>query len=175
MGEGEKQGIKKIAKAIDTINKNTKGCKVTICLETTAGGGTQIGGKFEHLQAILNLVKHPDRVKTCLDTCHISVAGYDMTSQDKAKQVFTQYDNTVGFDNLAVFHLNDAKDPPGSKRDRHEHIGEGTVGKHAFQYIMNVKQFQNCPMILETPKKTNDKGTLWDKINLNRLRRMAIG
>ncbi len=169
---GLEAGIKRIAKGIDEIIRRTKGFQAKILLETTVGAGAQIGGKFEHLAAIRDLVKIPERVGTCVDSCHISAAGYDISTEMKAKAVFQEYDSVVGFDNLQCFHLNDSKEPIGSRKDRHEHIGKGFVGKGGFVYIVNEVRFRSLPMILETDKKPTPKGTPMDVVNIRRLKKM---
>ncbi len=171
-GEGREGGIERIAKSINQVNKSTAGYTAMILLETTVGSGNLLGGTFEDLADIRNLVKDPHRVGTCLDTCHISAAGYDISTKTKAQAVFKKYDQIVGLNNLQCFHLNDSKEPIGSKRDRHEHIGDGFVGKAGFEYIMNEGRFARLPMILETAKNETPKGTPMDLVNIRRLKRM---
>lgn len=172
LGEGLEGGIRRIAKAIDTVVKRTSGFRTLILIETTVGGGNLIGGEFEHLAEIRKRVREPRRVATCLDTCHISAAGYDISTRTKAAGVFSHFDRVVDLDNLRCFHLNDSKEPIASRRDRHEHIGDGYVGRGGFEFIMNEKKFSTRPMILETAKTTTAKGTPMDTVNIRRLRRM---
>jgi len=172
LGEGLENGIRRIVKAIDTVVKRTAGFRTLILLETTVGSGNLIGGEFEHLAEIRKRVREPKRVATCLDTCHISAAGYDISTGKKAAHVFRNFDRVVGLNNLRCFHLNDSKEPIASRRDRHEHIGDGYVGRGGFEFIMNEKKFSTRPMILETAKTVTAKGTPMDAVNLRRLRRM---
>lgn len=172
-GEGTKTGINLICKSLNEIIRHTSGYETLICLETTAGSGNQLGGDFEHISSIREKVKITERVAACFDTCHVTAAGYDMSTSTKAKKVFAEFDNIIGLDNLVCFHLNDSKEPIGSKKDRHEHIGDGYVGRAAFEFIVNERRFQQCPMILETKKGTTDKGTAWDTVNLRRLSKLV--
>lgn len=169
---GERAGLARIVKALDAIIRRTRGCEVVICLETTVGAGSQLGGRFEHLAEILDGVRDPDRVGTCLDTCHVTAAGYDLSTLPKARGVFDLFDDLVGLKNLHCIHINDSKEPIGSHRDRHAHIGDGHVGISAFRFIVNCPRLQEIPAILETKKGTTAKGTPWDVVNLRRLRRL---
>lgn len=171
-GEGLGSGIQRIARGMDEVIKRTAGYHTTVLLETTVGSGNLIGGRFEELAAIRKLLKKPDRVRTCLDTCHISAAGYDISTRRKAEAVFREFDHIVGLNNLQCLHLNDSKEPIGSRRDRHEHIGDGFVGKGGFEFIMNKGSFARLPMILETAKNETPKGTPMDLVNIRRLKRM---
>ncbi len=173
-GFGEEVGIKRIIKGLNKVIANTKGYNTRICLENTAGGGNLLGGDFAHLGHAKQGVKTPERVGYCFDTCHAAVMGYDMTTIEKAATVLQQFDDDAGLDHLLCFHLNDSKDPIGSHRDRHNHIGDGHVGKTAFEYILNCTRFEGVPMILETPKGETDKGTPWDRVNLQRLKRLIV-
>ncbi len=170
---GVEAGIRTIIKAVNEITRRTSGFRTMILLETTVGNGNQIGGTFEELAAIRAEVKNPNRVGICVDTCHIAAAGYDISTDNKVRAVFRDFDRIIGLTNLRCFHLNDSKEPIGSRRDRHEHIGEGHVGKSGFRYIMNQAKFAELPMILETPKTTTAKGTPMDAVNVRRLRRMV--
>ncbi|MFG0328865.1 MAG: deoxyribonuclease IV [Phycisphaerales bacterium] len=171
-GAGEAVGIARIVAAIDEIIERTPESSTQILLETTVGGGAQIGGRFEHLAEIRGRVAHPERVVTCVDTCHITAAGYDISTLKKAAGVFEEFDRVVGLSQIRCFHLNDSKTPLGSHRDRHEHIGDGYVGRPGFEYIVNHPDFQDIPMILETEKGETEKGTPLDTVNLRRLRRL---
>ncbi|MBL1216182.1 MAG: deoxyribonuclease IV [Planctomycetes bacterium] len=173
-GEGEKWGIKRVGAALTEVISRTPGSGCRICLETTAGSGNLLGGRFEHLAGIRQAVgsRKRGRIGTCFDTCHVSAAGYDMSRPGLADEVIRRYDDVIGLDTLGCFHLNDSKEPIGSRRDRHEHIGEGYVGKAAFCAIMADRRFRDVPKILETPKGETEKGTPWDTVNIRRLRRM---
>ncbi|MCI0632294.1 MAG: deoxyribonuclease IV [Phycisphaerales bacterium] len=168
----ESAGLKRIAKALNQIHRDLPGYRTITCLETTVGSGTNLGYSFHQLACIRSLVKHPERVGFCLDTCHVTAAGYDMSTQAKAHAVLQEWDEICGFQTLRVFHLNDSVKPCGSRRDRHAHIGAGCCGRSCFQVILNHPAFRTVPKLLETPKGVNDKGVKWDLVNLRRLRRM---
>lgn len=173
-GEGEAFGVARIAEALNTVLARTAGGSSIICLETTVGGGAQIGGRFEHLAAIRDRVAVPERVGVCLDTCHIAAAGYDISTTEKAASVFDEFDRVVGLEVLHCIHVNDSREPIGSHRDRHAHIGEGHVGKAGFAFVMCHPRFAQVPKILETPKDETAKGTPYDVVNLRRLRKMML-
>ena len=165
MGRGEEQGVRRIARAIDQIHQ--KDWKVRIALETTAGQGTSVGYRFEHLRDIIGAVRQPDRLAVCMDTCHIFAAGYDIREEEDYQKTMESFDQTVGLDKLRIFHFNDSKRGWGSRVDRHEHIGRGEIGTSAFASILNDERLTGVPKILETPKgKTHRE----DKRNLKVLR-----
>ena len=121
---------------------------VTICLETMAGKGSEIGTTFEQLETILSSLKHPERYGICLDTCHLNDAGYDVTDFDG---ILDQFDHCIGLSNLRVIHLNDSKNPKGAHKDRHENIGFGTIGFDALHAVAVNPRVEAIPKILETP------------------------
>jgi len=168
--EGEEIGLKKISKAFNSILKETKGYKTIILLETTAGQGTNLGYKFEHLKTIIDNISEPERMGVCLDTCHVFAAGYKITTKSGYEETMYQFDKLVGIDKLRMFHMNDSKTPFGSRVDRHEHIGVGNIGKNAFKFILNDPRFADRAMVLETPK--GDDFVKNDLRNLNLLRSM---
>ncbi|KAI5160903.1 hypothetical protein NEAUS03_1396 [Nematocida ausubeli] len=136
----------------DNINKAHNSTKeVIVVIENMAGQGNTVGSKFKELRMIIDGVTNKDRIGVCLDTCHLFGAGYDITTKEKFKKVMDEFDNVVGIEYLKGVHLNDSKEPLGSKRDRHESIGKGLIGLEAFSYIMNTSIFNGIPMILETP------------------------
>ena len=139
-----------------------------VLLELTAGAGTSVGGSFEDLGSIVESIPEPhrERVGVCIDTCHAWVAGYDLQSDFKG--VWLRADDTFGADRIELFHLNDAKTPFGSRLDRHENIGEGTMGLAPFRHLMNAERFRTVPKILETPK--GDDAARADRANLAVLR-----
>ena len=145
----EEECIARIAESINMILDKTEG--VTAVIENTAGQGTNIGYRFEHLAAIIDKVEDKSRVGVCLDTCHSFAAGYDLSSTEGCKKVFEEFDKIVGFKYLRGMHLNDAKKPLGSKVDRHESLGEGEIGWECFKFIMQDARFEGIPLILETP------------------------
>lgn len=152
MGAGEKEGIKRIAESLNLIHEETTGYRVKSVIETTAGQGTAIGYRFEHLQQIIDLVEQRERMAVCVDTCHIFAAGYDIVTEAGYEQTFREFDSIIGLHRLVAFHVNDAKRERGSRVDRHEHIGKGMIGKAGFRLLMNDNRFRNIPKILETPK-----------------------
>ena len=151
-GTGEDEGIKRVVESLNIAHEKTKGFKVLSVVETSAGQGTAIGYKFEHLEKIINGVDKPERMAVCIDTCHIFAAGYDIRTEETYAATFQEFENIIGLDRLAAFHFNDSKKEFGSHGDRHEHLGKGMIGAAGFSYLMNDKRFANTPKILETPK-----------------------
>lgn len=139
-----------------------------VLLELTAGTGTSIGGSFEDLSLVIEAVPEPHRTRlgVCFDTCHAWVAGLDL--RDDFEGVWMRADDTFGVHRVELFHLNDAKTPFGSRRDRHENIGEGTMGLEPFRQLMNAERFRDVPKVLETPK--GNDGVTADRTNLAVLR-----
>ena len=152
VGAGEKDGIKLIAESLNIVHDKTKNFKVNSMLEATAGAGTAIGYRFEQLREIIDLVDDKERMSVCIDTAHIFAAGYDIKNSKNYKNVIKEFDNIIGLERLKCFHMNDSKKELGSRRDRHEHIGKGFIGKEGFSNIMNDKRLKKIPKILETPK-----------------------
>ena len=152
MGEGEERGIHRVAQALDQIYQEVGMFNVRIALETTAGQGTSLGYRFEHLRDIIGFCHYSTSVFICVDTCHIFAAGYDIRVEKDYKSIMKTFDQVVGIDCIKVFHLNDSKKELGSRVDRHDHIGEGMIGKSAFAWILNDRCFKQVPKILETPK-----------------------
>ncbi len=167
MESGEEAGIARIVAALDIVHDRLPDARVKITLETTAGQGTNLGYRFEHLAAMIAGVKAGDRLAVCFDTCHVLAAGYDFRTPTGYTEVFRQFDNVIGLDRLAVFHFNDSQKDAGSRRDRHEAIGDGFVGLEGFRLILNDPRFAEIPMLLETPKSEDMHE---DKENLARLR-----
>jgi len=137
-----------IAESINTVLDKTDG--VTIVLEATAGQGTNIGGRFEHLAGIIDKVDDKARIGVCIDTCHIFAAGYDIRDAKSYELTMREFDDIIGFKYIRGLHLNDAKKPLGSRIDRHESIGKGHLGADAFRLLMEDKRFDGVPCILET-------------------------
>jgi deoxyribonuclease-4 len=152
MGAGEDDGLRRVARAIDEIQQRTRDLGVTIDLETTAGQGTSLGHRFEHLQAILSLVAEPSRIGICVDTCHIFAAGYSLHPPERYHETIGQLEETVGLGRVRVWHLNDSCRDCGSRVDRHAAIGAGKMGLEPFRNLVNDGRFRHLPMILETPK-----------------------
>jgi deoxyribonuclease-4 len=170
LGTGEKEGIKKIAHSIDWLHQKTKGYKVKICLETTAGQGSAIGYRFEQLQGIIEQVKDNQRVGVCYDTCHTFAAGYDLRNKRVYDETFKEFDKVIGLSRLKVIHVNDSMKDFGSRVDRHQHIGEGKIGLEGFRLLMNDQRWEEISKILETPK---EGGTAKDIRNLGVLRSLV--
>jgi deoxyribonuclease-4 len=168
----ERQGLGRIVKAVDRALKRTQGAKVELWLETTAGQGTNLGHRFEHLGEILSRVAANDRVGVCIDSCHIFAAGYPIKRPDDYRSTMEEFDRVVGLERVRAFHLNDSKRELGSRVDRHEHIGEGCLGREPFRNILTDSRFADLPMYLETPKGERN-GKPLDAINLGKLRRMV--
>jgi deoxyribonuclease-4 len=165
---GERAGIRRIVSSLDALHDECPGFRVKIALETSAGSGAHLGARFEHLQEILEAVKQPERMAVCFDTCHVFAAGYDLRKAKSYETTMEMFHHCIGFERLAVIHLNDSRHPLGSRKDRHEHIGEGAIGAQAFKRIMRDPRFLNVPKIIETPKG-RDQGEM-DPVNLGRLR-----
>ena len=147
VGAGAEAGIAQICKGLnEVLNEDTP---VFIALETMAGKGTEIGRSFEELKAIYNGCNHPDKLRVCFDTCHTSDAGYDV--REDFASVIEQFDRIIGKDQIAVFHINDSKNPQGAHKDRHENIGFGEIGYDCLRNIVYNKDFEAIPKILETP------------------------
>ena len=161
-GFGEQKGMKKIVKALKTTIHATKNSTVKILLENTAGQGSSVGYRFEHLRQILRGVDSP-RIGVCFDTCHAFAAGYDIRTKCGFETTMEELDNIVGLKNLHAIHMNDSRGALGSNLDRHEHIGNGKLGLEPFRQIMNT--FTHIPKVIETPKKDN-----MDVVNLEILR-----
>ena len=172
LGKGEEWGITKIAESISWLHAQAEGFNVKITLETTAGQGSNLGYRFEQIVSMIEQSSRPDKLAVCLDTCHIFAAGYDITTEETYDKTISEFDRIIGLDRLAVIHFNDAKKGLGTRIDRHEHIGEGVIGKKPFGFFMRDKRFEKIPKILETPK--GDDGEM-DKINLAILRKLAGG
>lgn len=145
-----------------------------ILLETTAGQGTAIGWRFEHIRGILDHVAEADHLGVCLDTCHLFAAGYDFRTAEGYGAMMQELDRAIGVARVRCIHMNDSKCELGSRVDRHEHIGKGKIGKSGFANFLNDPRFAGVPMILETPKGVDGRGTDLDKVNLKRLRGLLI-
>lgn len=152
VGSGEEVGLKRIANAFNMLFDKLPDNKTTVCLETTAGQGSNLGYKFEQLAEIIEMVEDKERIGICLDTCHIFAAGYPIQKEEEYKATMKEFDRILGLARLKVIHFNDSKKGLGSKVDRHTHIGQGELGLEPFRHIMNDKRLQKIPKILETPK-----------------------
>ena len=170
LGAGEEAGLERIIESIDRVLSGIPKIKTRIALETTAGQGSCLGSKFEHLAYIISRVREPQRLCICLDTAHIFAAGYDIGSEEGIRKTFREFDRVIGRDRLAAIHVNDSKAVRGSRVDRHEHIGKGKIGLEAFRFIMRDRRFRKIPKVLETPK---GKDLREDVENLKTLRILA--
>jgi deoxyribonuclease-4 len=173
VGSGEEAGLKRFAQALDEVHQRCAEFRVRILLETTAGQGSCLGYRFEHLARILELVAEPERLGICLDTCHVFAAGYDLAPKRAYQATMRNFDRLLGLERLRAFHLNDSLKPQGSRLDRHAHIGTGCLGLEAFRLLVNDRRFQDRPMVLETPKEETAQGPM-DAINLQTLRGLVI-
>lgn len=171
---GEEAGLARVALALDEVHGRCPGFRVQVLLETTAGQGTTLGHRFEHLARIIAQVAAPARLGVCLDTCHVFAAGYALAPEAEYQATMNAFDAVIGLKRLRVFHVNDSLKPFGSRVDRHAHIGQGHIGLDAFRWLVNDPRFRDRPMILETPKEDADDRDM-DAINLATLRGLAGG
>ena len=155
MGAGETAGLQRVAQSLGEVLTATPDSRVRIALETTAGQGTCLGHRFEHLAGIIQLVGDAPRLAVCVDTCHIFAAGYDIRTARAYKMTMTQFDRIIGCERVVAFHLNDSKTPFNSRVDRHEHIGNGHLGLGAFRHVLRDPRWDGLPMVLETPKSAD--------------------
>jgi deoxyribonuclease-4 len=167
----EEAGLSRIIQALDEVHRQTTGIAACCLLETTAGQGSNLGWRFEHLAEIIDGAKDPDRLGVCFDTCHVFAAGYPMETEKEYKATMRKLNATVGVKKVRAFHLNDSKKELGSRVDRHEHIGQGHLGLEPFRHLLNDRRFKKVPMYLETAKGERGK-TPWDVVNLRTLRKL---
>ncbi len=152
VGQGMEAGIQKIAEIMNDIMMS--GQNTVVLLETMAGKGTEVGGRFEELREIIDRVTLSDKVGVCMDTCHVSDAGYDIIHD--LDGVFMEFDRIIGLDRLKAFHINDSVNPSGARKDRHARIGEGLIGFDAIVRFINHPVVKGRPCILETPNDELD-------------------
>ena len=167
LGSGEPAGLRAVAGSLNRTLEQNREVRTRILLETTAGQGSHLGHRFEHLAEILSLLEESERVGVCVDTCHVFAAGYDLRDAAGYRRTLDELDRVVGLGRVKAFHLNDSKRELGSRVDRHEHIGEGRIGVEGFRLLVNDRRFARTPMILETPGGETHYGK-----NLNRLRQL---
>jgi deoxyribonuclease IV len=151
LGAGEEVGLARVAAALGELHHRTPGFHARILIELTAGQGTCLGCSFEHLQRLLEETPHGERLGICFDTCHAHAAGHDLTTDAGYDAVWNDLDHRVGLSSIKAFHLNDSKTALGSRVDRHQEIGDGTMGLHPFWRLVNDPRFATVPGILETP------------------------
>jgi len=168
LGAGEEEGVRRVSLAVDSAMRG-HGRGVRLLLETTAGQGTNLGHRFEQIGAMIRGARSKRRLGVCFDTCHAYAAGYGLTSRADYDATFADFERHIGLARLHAFHLNDSKHDRGTRRDRHEDIGQGTLGHGPFRRLLNDPRFFEVPMVLETPKGDADEG---DRKNLACLRAM---
>ncbi len=154
----KEQCISFIADSINWVLSQTSG--VMAIIENTAGQGTNLGYSFHQLRDIIDQVDDKNRVGVCIDTCHAYSAGYDIKTEEGFKNVFQKFEEIIGFEYLKGMHLNDSKKEIGSRVDRHDNLGKGTLGLDVFSFIMNDDRFDGIPLILETPDDNLWKGEI---------------
>ncbi len=165
----EAEGLERVAAALDIVDAATEDLAVGTLLELTAGQGSCLGWKFEHLAEIIRRVRRPERLAVCFDTCHVFAAGYPLSPKADYLATLRELDKLVGLERVRAFHLNDSKGALGSRIDRHDHIGRGKIGLEAFSLLLNDRRFRNTPMYLET-RKEREAGEEMDLVNLRTLR-----
>jgi len=186
-GSGEATGLARVAAALDRLHRERPASpgrspgapgrspeRCRILLETTTGAGSTLGGRLEHLKYLVETCEAGDRLGIAIDTCHLFVAGYDLRTQSAVDETLGKIDEAVGLARVGVVHVNDAKGALGSRRDRHEHIGRGRIGREGFRALVNHPALAALPFILETPKR-DALGREMDPVNLRTLRRLAKG
>jgi deoxyribonuclease IV len=169
----ELAGLKRIAKSIDRLHAELKGYRVKIALETTTGSGTNLGYAFHHLGRIRGMVKAPERIAFCIDTCHVFAAGYEVSTPAKARATLERFDREAGLAHVAAIHVNDSEAPFASRKDRHAHIGEGLCGDAWFRAVLRHPVLAEVPKVLETEKGDAPEGRPWDAVNADRLAALA--
>lgn len=165
-GEGEEKGLKRLTKSTRSVLAETPE-DVSLAMETTAGTGSSLGYRFEHLAEVLEGCGWPERLVVCLDTCHVFAAGYDIRTEEGYEAMIEEFGSLVGLERIVCIHANDSLHPFGSRKDRHAHIGEGEIGPEAFRRIVNDPRLAHAPLIVETP----DAETMHE-VNVRRLTEM---
>jgi deoxyribonuclease-4 len=172
VGHGDDEGLARVIEALDELLDRTRGYRLRVLLENSAGQGSTLGWRFEHLATVLDALEPrtavDKRLGVCLDTCHLLAAGYPFVDEGEYARTWAEFDRTLGFDRLAAFHLNDSKRPRGSRVDRHAEIGDGHIGRDSFRRLVRDVRFARLPAILETPPGPDKKPSF--ARNLARLR-----
>lgn len=171
VGAGEKAGLVRMAQALGEVHSATMGIRAGILLETMAGQGTRLGYRFEHLAWLLEHTSEGERLGVCLDTCHVFAAGYELRTEGGYARTMRTLDTMIGLDRLKAIHLNDSRGELGSRRDRHEHIGEGHIGLEGFRRLVDDSRLSHLPGLLETPKSRDLQE---DRRNLAVLRELLV-
>lgn len=161
----EEEALARLADGVREVLDRTEGLPVRLLLETTAGQGTCLGHRFEHLARVLERCRGEARLGVCLDTCHVFAAGYDLQAEEAYEDTWTRFDQLLGLDRLGALHLNDSRKGLGSRVDRHAHIGAGALGEAPFRRLVRDPRFKGLPMILETPEAES-----MHRVNLARLK-----
>lgn len=167
LDSSEEEGLAVLGESVRLLLQQTEGMRVGIALETTAGQGTNLGYRFEHLARIIDMAGGSERVGVCFDTCHVFVAGYDIRTPEALSATLDEFDRVIGLERLKVIHVNDAKKSLGSRVDRHEHIGEGELGLETFRILLHEPRLAHVPVILETPDPEK-----MHPVNLQRLKEL---
>jgi len=168
LGAGEEVGIKRIAANLDRTFENSNAA-TEILLETTAGQGTSVGHRFEHIRDIMALSSYSSRLTVCLDTCHIFAAGYDIATPEGYDEMVAAFDSIIGINKLRLIHLNDSKKDAGSHVDRHDHIGKGIIGEKGFELLLTDGRIKHVDIVLETPVDDDSS----NRINLETVKRLG--
>ncbi len=171
VGTGEEVGLAQVAQALGEVHAATPGFQAQILLETTAGQGTNLGYRFEHLGWLLEHTPTGERLGVCLDTCHVFAAGYELRTPEGYAATMEAFNHIIGLERLLALHLNDSKGDLGSRKDRHEHIGKGHIGLEGFRHVLNDSRLANLPGLLETPKSDDLHE---DRENLAVLRSLVV-
>ena len=169
VGAGEEGCLAQIARAVKKVLHYSPRGKTQILFETTAGQGSNVGYRFEHLCALIEESGASERVGVCFDTCHVFAAGYDLRTPKAYEATMKEFDRTIGVGRIRAFHLNDSKKGLNCRVDRHEHIGKGAIGLEAFRALLNDERFEKVPKVLETPK---GEDMAEDVMNLSTLRQL---
>jgi deoxyribonuclease-4 len=151
-GTGEEAGLVRVAQALGEVHAATPGFHAQILLEATAGQGSNLGHRFEQLAWLLAHTPQGERLGICLDTCHVFAAGYELRTAEGYSATMAEFERVVGLKRLKALHLNDCKGGLGSRKDRHEHIGQGAIGLEGFRHVLNDPRLNGLPAFLETPK-----------------------
>jgi deoxyribonuclease-4 len=168
LGAGEHDGIATVAESLRFVHERTRGMKVRLLIEVTAGQGSCLGCRFEQLEAMLSQARSAGDIGICVDTCHLHASGYDLSTEEGYERTFADLDRVVGLERVRAFHLNDSKTPAGSRVDRHAEIGDGYLGLLPFWRLVNDPRFARIPAVLETPSGPDKLPSF--RRNLDRLR-----
>ncbi|MCS7048850.1 MAG: deoxyribonuclease IV [Verrucomicrobiae bacterium] len=169
LGAGEREGLRTCAGSLDEVLGATRDRPVRLALEMTAGQGSALGYRVEHLEELYQRVRWPRRLAVCLDTCHLFAAGYDLRETRRYDELVAELERRVGIEQVVAWHLNDSRGALGSRVDRHAHIGSGELGRAGFRLVVNDARWAGVPMVLETPKGPDLRA---DRRNLSVIRRL---